>query len=114
MAAERVMVEGAGNSEIIGSMLGPGVLSFCPHISLYSLEMANKTRLQYWKLDEPTVKKNMNSPLLSPCDPCLSFFLVFRLSVTSPAHTCYPKCQVLIVRHHGGDRENRLRKSDLF
>ena len=44
--------------------------------------MTNQVRLGYWNLDEPTVKKNINSPSV-----CYPFFLVFLLSVTSPAHT---------------------------
>lgn len=49
LAAEREMVEGAGDSEILGTALVSGLLSFCPNISLYSLDMANKTKLQNWK-----------------------------------------------------------------
>lgn len=72
LAAERV---GEPGTQRLRSMLGPGVLSLPPppSISLYSLEMANKTRLQYWKLDKPSVKKDSES------FPPLSMWSLFLL-----------------------------------
>lgn len=63
LADDRV---GEPGTRRLRSMLGPGVLPPAPSISLYSLKMANKTRLQYWQLDKPSVKKdNEFSPPLS-------------------------------------------------
>lgn len=54
LVAARVTVEGLGDAWICVRTWGS---FFNPRISLYSLEMALKTRLQYWKLDEQTIKK---------------------------------------------------------